>query len=128
MVLELIATGTLVLVIFTGIRTKRNEQIIGLYVGATLMAFINCIGGLTGASLNPARTFGPWVCRNGFIPFDFDRQNVMVYYVGPLLGGVIAGFVSKKIIHSDDVMDEIHGTKPQSQNELQKPLAKEQPK
>ena len=124
-VLEFIATGTLVLVIFTGIRTKRNEQIIGLYVGATLMSFINCIGGLTGASLNPARTLGPWMWRNNFVPFDFDKQNVVVYYVAPLLGGVISGFISKSIIHSDDVMEEIQGTKTKPQEELEKPLAKE---
>jgi len=125
-VLEFIATGTLVLVIFTGIRTKRNEQIIGLYVGATLMAFINCIGGLTGASLNPARTLGPWMWRNNFVPFDLGKQHVVVYYVAPLLGGVIAGFMSKTIIHSDDVMEEITGsTKPaKQQKELNQELAK----
>jgi len=63
--------------------------------------------------------------RNNFVPFDFDKQNVVVYYVAPLLGGVISGFISKTIIHSDDVMDEIHGTKANSDKELAKPLANE---
>lgn len=105
-ILEFIATFTLVMAVFTGIRTKQNEIVIGGYVGVVLMAFIGCIGNLTGASLNPARTFGPYLFFNNFIPISQVNQPVLVYYVAPILGGVVSGFVSKNIIHSDDVLEE----------------------
>ena len=92
--------------VFTGIRTKQNEIVIGGYVGIVLMSFINSIGNLTGASLNPARTFGPYMFYNNFIPINQVEQPILVYYVAPILGGVASGFLSKYVIHSDDVLEQ----------------------
>ena len=111
-ILEFIATFTLVLVIYTGIRTKKPEQIIGAYVAVTLMAFINGIGPLTGASLNPARTLGPFMFSNGFVPIDSKTQPFLVYYVAPILGGIAGGVFSKYIIHSDEALKEINQEEP----------------
>jgi MIP family channel proteins len=108
-ILEFIATFTLVLMIVTGVRTKKPEQVIGAYVGITLMSFINGIGPLTGASLNPARTLGPFMFSNGFVPLDSKTQPFFVYYVAPILGGVAGGTFSKYVIHSDESLKEING-------------------
>jgi len=104
-VLEFIATFTLVMAVFTGIRTNQNEIVIGGYVGIVLMSFISSIGNLTGASLNPARTFGPYMFYNNFIPINQVEQPILVYYVAPILGGVVSGFISKEVIHTEDVLE-----------------------
>jgi glycerol uptake facilitator protein len=109
--LEFIATFTLVLVVFTGIRLKLNEHHIGMYVGVVLTTFICCIGGYTGASLNPARTLGPYMVAHKFIPLDFVKQPLVVYYISPILGGIAAGFLSKYVLHSDASLHEINNSK-----------------
>lgn len=109
--LEFIATFTLVLVVFTGIRLKLSEHQIGMYVGVVLTTFICCIGGYTGASLNPARTLGPYMVAHNFIPLDFVKQPFVVYYVSPILGGLAAGFLSKYVLHSDASLHEINSSK-----------------
>jgi len=53
-------------------------------VGATLFLLILLIGPLTGASFNPARSLGPSLFSGYF-------RNQIVYYVGPLTGGLLAG-------------------------------------
>jgi len=53
-------------------------------VGTTLVALILVLGPLTGASFNPSRSFGPSL-------FSGYAANQFVYWVGPLLGAVLAG-------------------------------------
>ena len=107
--LEFIATFVLVMMVFTGIRTKKSEHVMGMYVGLTLFTMINAIGAYTGASLNPARTIGPFTISNGFVPFDSQKQPFTVYYLGPILGGICAGLVSKYVIYNDETLKVIKG-------------------
>lgn len=57
---------------------------IGLTLAILIMATLN----LTGASLNPARSFGPAILAGGSA-----LSHYWVYLVAPLLGGAIASFV-----------------------------------
>ena len=55
-----------------------------ILVGTTLFLLILLVGPLTGASFNPARSLGPSLFSGYF-------QNQVVYYIGPLIGGSLAG-------------------------------------
>ena len=57
----------------------------------TAVMYLICSGRfhISGGSLNPARSFGPVVAASG--TGSQVWQNHYVYWVGPLLGGIIAG-------------------------------------
>ena len=84
---EAILTFFLVVVIFmTAVHTKAPKQIYSGAIGG--MVFLLHIVGvpLTGASMNPARTFGPAVV-SGFWEFHW------LYWAAPIIGGIIAGVI-----------------------------------
>lgn len=58
----------------------------GWAIGTTLAIAILAGGPLTGASLNPARTFGPAAVAGT----ARDGMMYLIYFVGPLLGSAIA--------------------------------------
>jgi MIP family channel proteins len=62
----------------------------GLAIGLTLTFCILMGGPLTGASLNPARSIGPAIAMENF-------NDLWVYLVGPVLGGVVAGLLYKTV-------------------------------
>lgn len=82
--LEGIATFFLVFVVFGTAVDKHSPRIGGLAIGFTLAAAILAIGPLTGGSLNPARSFGPAVASGIW-------EGQLIYWIGPLVGGVAAG-------------------------------------
>ena len=89
--LEAIFTFFLVTVIFmTAVHKKAAAGIQGLSIGG--MVFLLHLVGvpLTGASMNPARTLGPAIV-SGFWEFHW------VYWVGPIIGGIIAGLIRNYI-------------------------------
>jgi glycerol uptake facilitator protein len=59
----------------------------GLAIGLTLGGLVMIFGPLTGAGLNPARSFGPALVGHAF---DGIGHFVWVYCVGPTVGGVVA--------------------------------------
>ena len=50
-------------------------------------------GNLTGASMNPARALGPAVCASAKMSDAFAYH--WIYWLGPLLGGSVAGLFYK---------------------------------
>ena len=84
--LEAIATFFLVFVVFGTAVDPQAPNVGGFAVGLTVAADILAIGPLTGASMNPARSFGPAVASGIF-------EGQLIYWVGPILGGVAAALV-----------------------------------
>jgi aquaporin TIP len=84
-VIEAILTFFLVWVIFATAADPRGafRMVAGLAIGFTISLDIFMGGPFTGAAMNPARAFGPELVEN-------DWSNAWVWYVGPVLGGVLA--------------------------------------
>ena len=66
----------------------------GLAVGLTIAADVLFLQPFTGASMNPARTFGPALAARHWI-------NHGVYWIGPLFGGIIAAVVYDRLFTED---------------------------
>jgi glycerol uptake facilitator-like aquaporin len=65
----------------------RNGNAAGLAIGLVLTMDILMGGYLTGASMNPARSFGPALAVGHLGDYYW------MYIVGPCAGGVVAGLV-----------------------------------
>lgn len=61
----------------------------GWAIGSTLTFAILAGGPLTGASLNPARTFGPAIYTGAL----GNVSTYLVYFVGPLFGAAVAAYL-----------------------------------
>lgn len=95
-VVEVILTFLLVFTVFaTGVDKRGSGQIAGLAIGFVLIFAILTGGPLTGAALNPARALGPAVAAGFF-------ANHLVYWVGPILGGLLAGIVYGRFLLKEE--------------------------
>ena len=86
LILETVMTFTLVYVILTTLWTNKNKlaHLAGLLaIGFTVGFNVILRGSVSGASMNPARSFGP-----ALIVWNFDY--LWIYWVAPILGGLIA--------------------------------------
>jgi MIP family channel proteins len=88
MFLEGILTFFLVFVVFGTAVDPRGafNKIAGFAIGLTITMDILIGGPFTGAAMNPARAFGPELAAHYW-------HNAGVYWVGPLLGGVLAASI-----------------------------------
>ena len=84
--LEAIGTFFLVMAVFGTAVHPQAPRIGGLAIGLTITMDILAFGLLTGAAVNPARAFGPALVSGAW-------TNQIVYWVGPILGGVVAGWL-----------------------------------
>jgi MIP family channel proteins len=87
---ETLTTFFLVAVVFGTAVDPRAAKMGGLFIGLTVTLEILAGGAISGASLNPARTFGPALIGGHW-------QGHFVHWVGPLLGGSIAGVLYKAV-------------------------------
>ena len=69
----------------------KGGPLAGWAIGTTLSIAILAGGPLTGASLNPARTFGPAVVSGSVA----NGMMYLIYFAGPLLGAALAVAVFK---------------------------------
>jgi glycerol uptake facilitator-like aquaporin len=86
--LEATTTFFLVLVVFaTAVDERGSFRAIGGFgIGLTITLGIIVAGPFTGAALNPARAFGPAFASNHWL-------NQGIYWIGPLIGGFLAGLL-----------------------------------
>lgn len=89
------AIGTFILMItIMGIAVdpRTPKQFAGLTIGLVVGGIITTTGNMAGSSLNPARTFGPYVGDS-----LFGGPNLWsfypIYIVGPIVGALIAAFL-----------------------------------
>ena len=87
-VIEILLTFVFVIAIL-GVTSKiENNAVTGLVIGGSL-TLVHLLGiGLTGTSVNPARSLGPAIFAGGDA-----LSNVWVFIVAPLIGGVLAAIV-----------------------------------
>ncbi len=95
--IEIVLTFFLVTAIWGTAVDDRKPNIGGFGIGLTIAANILMGGPLTGASMNPARTFGPALAGGGF-----DGINHLVYWIGPIIGAVIAAMIYNNILIKKD--------------------------
>ena len=70
----------------------------GLVIGLTL-AVVHILGiGLTGTSVNPARSLGPAIVNAIFNSNSQALSEVWVFIVGPIVGAVLAAFFNKSVM------------------------------
>jgi MIP family channel proteins len=84
--LEAIATFFLAFVVFGTAIDPRGPKIGGLGIGFVVAADILVIGPLTGASMNPARSFGPAVASGVY-------EAQLLYWFAPITGAVVASLL-----------------------------------
>lgn len=86
-VVEIVLTFALVFVVFaTAVDRRAYPGLAPLAIGFTILADHLVGVPLTGASMNPARSFGPAAIANVW-------DDHWVYWVGPFIGGGLAGLV-----------------------------------
>jgi MIP family channel proteins len=100
--LEAIATFFLVFVIFGTAVDPKAPQVGGFAIGLTIAADILAIGPFTGASMNPARSFGPAIATNIW-------EGHLIYWIGPIVGGVIAAQLYELVLLRHPVEPVEHG-------------------
>jgi MIP family channel proteins len=88
---EAVLTFFLLLAVFGTAVDPRAPKIGGFGIGLTVAVDILVGGALTGAAMNPARSFGPALAGGYW-------QNEWVFWVGPIIGAVLAALIYQYVI------------------------------
>lgn len=100
--IEAILTFFLVFVVYGTAVDGRAPKLGGMAIGLVLVFDILAGGPLTGASMNPARTFGPALVGGVW-------TDHLVYWAGPILGGLVAGLVYGRLLMREEPSQETPG-------------------
>lgn len=109
MAVEAVLTFFLVNMILHGMVAGKAGAFAGLAIGLTVTFAILAGGPMSGASLNPARSFGPAIFSTSIDLKNPDLANwifYVVYFVGPLLGSALAVGVFK-FLNSSEALPEV---------------------
>lgn len=99
LLVEAILTFFLLNTIFNTAVSGKAGLAAGAAIGLTLTFAILMGGPLTGASLNPARTLGPAVVSGTY-------TDIWVYFVGTILGGIVAAFLYRYLRSDSETASE----------------------
>jgi len=89
--IEFLVTFVLVTVILmVALDTKSKTGLAPILIGFTLAVNILAVGAYTGGSLNPARSLGPAIFSNQW-------EHHYVYWIGPLVGAIVAGLLYRTV-------------------------------
>lgn len=95
---EAIGTFVLMLVIMgIAVDSRAPQGFAGLVIGLTVGGVITTIGNITGSSINPARTFGPYLI-DSLLGGPALWQYFPIYIIGPIIGAVAAAFFYDGIV------------------------------
>ncbi|KXS42697.1 MAG: tonoplast intrinsic protein (Aquaporin) [Methanolobus sp. T82-4] len=98
--IEAILTFLLVFVIYgAAVDTRSPPGLAGFAIGACVLLAILFGGTLTGASMNPARSFGPALIAGYW-------TDHLVYWIGPISGGIVAALLYDNVFIHENVLDE----------------------
>ncbi|XP_052785985.1 aquaporin-8-like [Mya arenaria] len=99
MLIELVLTTVLVFtVLMVAVNSRTKTKLAPLAIGFAVVVDIMAGGMLTGASMNPARAFGPAVVASAVL--DNAWTYHWIYWIGPLLGGTLAALIYKFLFAS----------------------------
>lgn len=99
--LELIGTFVLMWAIMGAAVNARAERAWAPWViGGTLGMAVMCMGPLTGAGFNPARSFGPALVADAF---GGGGTFLFVYCLGPIIGALAAGLAYHHLVIAREV-------------------------
>src|SRR5467141_1364965 len=90
---EALGTGLLIFAILGIVDSKSPTQLAGIVIGGAVVGIILIFGPVTGASLNPARAFGPELVQAIAGGTTFWTQYVPVYLIPGLVGAPAAAFL-----------------------------------
>ena len=92
---EIVGTSILFITVLGSSDSSSSLPWSGSAVGLSLAAVIWALGGVSGASLNPARTFGPSIASLIFDPTVFN--TFWIYVVGPIIGALLASEIYRRM-------------------------------
>jgi len=96
---EIIGTAILVFTVFgAAVDGRAPAGFAGIIIGFIVYGVIILVGPITGAALNPARELGPDLVQSP-IGASTKWEQLPVYVVGPIVGGLIGAFLYEYIGH-----------------------------
>ena len=88
-------------VIHAGVGQQPND-FYGMTIGFTVFAAVQLIGPISGACLNPAVWFGTIISAQMCDSSSLKWEEMWIYLLATLLGGITAGFVYKFLYYEPD--------------------------
>ena len=89
---EAMGTFLLMTAVMAVVDNKVKPASAGLIIGLSITASLTLISNITGGSINPARTFGPYLANTLLGGGNF-WYYFPIYIIGPIAGALVAAFV-----------------------------------
>jgi len=89
--IEVVLTFFLILVVYGAAIDEKGSKLGAIAIGGIVAALVLVGAPLTGTSMNPARSLGPAIVFGQW-------QDHWVYWAGPIVGAVVAGFTYEYLL------------------------------